>query len=341
MTVDVLVVGGGPVGLATAIEARLAGLGVTLIEQRAGPIDKACGEGLMPGALPLLRRLGVDPPGVDLAGVRYRDGSRIVEHRFAGRPGRGVRRTALHRLLAERADELGVQRLRDRVTSVEQRPDRVIAAGVEARWLLGCDGLHSTVARRSGLAVPPRRRGPRRFGIRRHYVLEPWSDLIEVIYAAEVEFYVTPVGEREVGVAMLGPLGSRFEQCLAAVPSLSERLAGVPVSSALRGAGPFRSRTRARTRGRVLLVGDAAGYVDALTGEGLRLGFALARAAVEAVAAGRPADYEDSWRRETRAFRTLTTGLVTWATSPARGLLVPTAARVPTLFGAAVDRLAR
>jgi flavin-dependent dehydrogenase len=340
MTVDVAVVGGGPVGLAAAIEARLAGLTVTLIEQRGGPIDKACGEGLMPGAVPLLHRLGVDPPGIDLHGVRYRGGAHTVEHRFAGRPGRGVRRTALHRQLAQRADELGVQRLRDRVTGLEQRKDRVVAAGVEARWLLGCDGLHSTVARRSGLAVRPRR-GPRRFGIRRHYALEPWTDLIEVIYAADVEFYVTPVGEREVGVAMLGPMGARFDSCLAAVPSLAGRLAGVPVASALRGAGPFRSRTRARTRGRVLLVGDAAGYVDALTGEGLRLGFALARAAVQAVANGRPADYEDSWRRETRAFRTLTTGLVGWATSPARPLLVPTAARVPVLFGAAVDRLAR
>ncbi|MFC0680271.1 NAD(P)/FAD-dependent oxidoreductase [Lysobacter korlensis] len=340
MTVDVGIVGGGPVGLAAAIEARRAGLSVTLIEQRDGTIDKACGEGLMPGALPLLGRLGVDPPGVDLNGVRYRDGARIVDHRFTGLPGRGVRRTTLHRQLAERAEELGVQRLRDRVTSVEQRADRVVAAGIAARWLLGCDGLHSTVARRSGLALPPRR-GPRRFGIRRHYALEPWSDLIEVIYAADVEFYVTPVGEREVGVAMLGPMGSRFEQALAAVPSLAERLAGAPVSSSLRGAGPFRSRTRSRTNGRVLLVGDAAGYVDALTGEGLRLGFALARAAVEAIASGQPEDYEDSWRRETRAFRTLTTGLVTWATSPARGLLVPTATRMPALFGAAVDRLAR
>ena len=340
MTVDVAIVGGGPVGLAAAIEARLAGLSVTVLEQREGPIDKACGEGLMPGAIPLLQRLGIDPPGVDLRGVRYRSGDHIVDHRFVGRPGRGVRRTALHRQLAERADQLGVQRLRDRVTSIEQRPDRVIAAGVEARWLFGCDGLHSTVARRSGLALRPRR-GPRRFGIRRHYAVEPWSDLIEVIYADAVEFYVTPVGEREVGVAMLGPMGARFDEALAAVPSLPDRLAGAPVSSSLRGAGPFRSRTRARTTGRVLLVGDAAGYVDALTGEGLRLGFALARAAVTAVASGRPTDYEDAWRRETRAFRTLTTGLVTWATSPARGLLVPTATRVPTLFGAAVDRLAR
>ena len=59
--VDVLVVGGGPVGLAAAIEARLAGLSVVVVEPRVGAIDKACGEGLMPGTLTALARVGVDP----------------------------------------------------------------------------------------------------------------------------------------------------------------------------------------------------------------------------------------------------------------------------------------
>ena len=76
---DVVVVGGGPVGLVAAIEARLAGLSVILIEQRDGTIDKPCGEGLMPGALPILDRLGVDPAGMPIMGITYNQGGRSVE----------------------------------------------------------------------------------------------------------------------------------------------------------------------------------------------------------------------------------------------------------------------
>jgi flavin-dependent dehydrogenase len=91
----------------------------------------------------------------------------------------------------------------------------------------------------------------------------------------------------------------------------------------------------------VLLVGDASGYVDALTGEGLRVGFAQARSAVLAVVAGDPARYEREWRAETRDFRMLTTALVAAARSPLRSRIVPAAAGLPRLFGGIVDRLAR
>ncbi|HEY5230428.1 MAG TPA: FAD-dependent oxidoreductase, partial [Galbitalea sp.] len=84
MIFDVAIVGGGPVGLVAAIEARLAGLSVVVIEQRDGVIDKACGEGLMPGAIPVLARLGVDPHGVPIMGITYNQGARSVSHRFAG-----------------------------------------------------------------------------------------------------------------------------------------------------------------------------------------------------------------------------------------------------------------
>ena len=101
---DVLVVGGGPVGLAAAIEARLAGLSALVLEPRPGPVDKACGEGLMPGALRSLHRLGVDPDGYPLAGIAYVGGPRRVEHRFSEGVGRGVRRTVLHAARAARAE---------------------------------------------------------------------------------------------------------------------------------------------------------------------------------------------------------------------------------------------
>jgi len=106
--VDVIVVGGGPVGLASAIEARLAGLTVAVVEPREGVIDKACGEGLMPGAVPLLARLGVDPEGMPLRGVSYNTPRHRADHLFSTGLGRGVRRTVLHSALSARAEELGV-----------------------------------------------------------------------------------------------------------------------------------------------------------------------------------------------------------------------------------------
>ena len=335
---DVLVVGGGPVGLASAIEARLAGFEVTLIEQRAGAIDKACGEGLMPGALPLLHRLGVDPEGMPLRGVSYRQGSIVADHRFAGNPGRGVRRTTLHDALSARAERIGITRVEGHVTAVDQTADSVSANGITARWMLAADGLHSTVRRVAGLELPVARR-ERRFGIRQHFAVDPWSDLIEVHWGRSVEAYVTPVGPGQVGIAMLAPQGTDFHAALAEIPELEARLAGAQAMSSMRGAGPFGQRARRPSAGRIHLIGDASGYVDAITGEGLRLGLAQAHAAVASLTGG-PA-YDREWRRVTRDFRVLTRGLVGVATSPARRAIVPLAHRLPGVYGAVVDRLAR
>lgn len=352
--IDVLVVGGGPIGLAAAIEARIAGLTVTVVEPRTGPIDKACGEGLMPGAVAALARLGVDPPGHVLAGISYQGNGRRADHGFRHGSGRGVRRTALHDGLSLRADELGVGRVIGKVDALKQDDDSVTVRGVgtrgvgtlgiRARWMLGCDGLHSTVRELAGLAAPYR--GPRRFGLRRHFAVAPWTDLVEVhwtsgLNGADVEVYVTPVGEHEVGVAVLGPTHTDYDLAMDAVPALAGRLDGAAITTSTRGAGPLRQRTRARTAGRVLLVGDASGYVDAITGEGIRVGLVQARAVVECIAAGRPERYEHAWRRETRDFRMLTAGLLALASSPLRPAIVPAARAFPGLFGGIVERLAR
>lgn len=338
--VDLIIAGGGPVGLAASIEARLAGLSVAVIEPRDGAIDKACGEGLMPGALPLLARLGVDPVGMPLAGVSYRSGSTRADHYFASGPGRGVRRTTLHAALAARANELGVERVTGKVESIDQDSSGVTAGGLRGSWLFGCDGLHSTVRRLAGLelAAPSRRR---RFGTRRHYRVEPWSDLIEVHWSESAEAYVTPVSESLVGVAILGARHTNYDEAVRAIPQLAARLIGAEPATPLRGAGPFRQRASSPVTGRVLLVGDASGYVDAITGEGLRLGFDQARVAVESVLADRPERYASEWRTVTRDFRVLTAGLVVAATSPLRRGIVPTAHALPKLYGSIVERLAR
>ena len=124
---------------------------------------------------------------------------------------------------------------------------------------------------------------------------------------------MTPVAADIVGVAVLGAGNGRsFETSLDDFPELRERVAGAPPASGVRGAGPLRQRTTRRVAGRALLVGDAAGYVDALTGEGLSVGLACAGELVRCVVAGRPEEYERAWRRATRRYRVLTGGLL-WA----------------------------
>jgi flavin-dependent dehydrogenase len=345
---DVLVVGGGPVGLAAAVEARRRGLDVVVLEARDGTVDKACGEGLMPGALRLLRAWDLDPAGHVLAGISYRTATGHVDHAFRGTPGRGVRRTVLHDALRTLAADVGVVVVPRRAHDVRITPAGVDVDGLTARHLLACDGLHSTVRRRLGLepaSEPPTERarervaGRRRYGLRRHYRVAPWSDLVEVHWAPHAEAYVTPVADDLVGVAVLGPRGTDLDATLAALPELADRLAGAAPASTVRGAGPLRQRATRRALGPVRLVGDASGYVDALTGEGLRVGFAQARAAVATL--DDPAAYERAWRAATREYRVLTTGLVAWATSPLRPALVPAARHLPALFGGVVERLAR
>ncbi|MFC4062078.1 NAD(P)/FAD-dependent oxidoreductase [Planomonospora corallina] len=335
--IDVLVAGGGPAGLATAVCAALAGMEAVVVEPRPGPVDKACGEGLMPSGVAALLALGVEPAGRPLRGIRYLDGRHRAQADFAGGTGLGVRRTELHAALARRAAELGVRTVPGRVCGLRQWDGGVEAAGLRARWLVAADGLHSPVRALLGLEAPGS--GPRRYGLRRHYAVAPWTDYVEVHWAADGEAYVTPVGENLVGVALLTSRRGGYAERLRDFPGLLARLERP--ATAVRGAGPMRRRVRSRVAGRVLLVGDAAGYTDALTGEGVSLALLSARALVECLRAGAPQAYEGAWRRLSRRHRLLTGALL--ATRRHRGaarLIVPAAQRVPALFGAAVHALA-
>ncbi|WP_370116275.1 NAD(P)/FAD-dependent oxidoreductase [Streptacidiphilus sp. MAP12-33] len=334
---DLLVAGGGPAGLATAIHAAQAGLHVVVAEPRPAPIDKACGEGLMPQGALALAALGVRVTGQPLRGIRYLDPRCQAEARFDGAAGLGVRRTELHRALARRAEELGVRVVPARVDGVRQDDEGVRAAGFRARYLAAADGLHSPTRRALGLGEPDL--GPRRFGLRRHFLTVPWTDCVEVNWSPRAEAYVTPLGPDLVGVALLTTERGTFAQQLAGFPGLAERLRSSDAGP-IRGAGPMRQRTRARVAGRVLLVGDAAGYVDALTGEGLSLALTGAAALVGCVRADRPQDYERAWLRATRRHRLLTQALLWTRHRPALAPhIVPTAARLPALFSALVNGL--
>ncbi|OBK98399.1 monooxygenase [Mycobacterium asiaticum] len=331
---DLLVVGGGPGGLATALQARRQGLSVLVAEPRENPIDKACGEGLMPGGLAELTSLGVDPAGMPFRGIAYVSENRRAEARFRTGPGRGVRRTTLHAALAARAKEQDTEWIRAKVTTVTQDAHGVNAAGVRTRWLVGADGLHSAVRRAVG--IPAMTGTPRRHGLRWHYRVPAWSEFVEVHWSRLGEAYVTPVEPDLVGVAIL----SRQRPDINWFPWLAKHLDAGSRGQA-RGCGPLRQVVSRRVAGRVLLVGDAAGYEDALTGEGISLAVKQAAAVVRAIVDDAPESYERSWHRVTRDYRLLTRGLVLASTPhAARRAIVPTCATLSPLFRWGVNILA-
>lgn len=336
---DLIVAGGGPAGLATALYAARAGLDVTVWEPRPDVIDKACGEGLMPGALAALQDLGIDPVGHPLTGIRYVAGSRTASAGFRHGPGRGVRRTTLHAAMRDAVAAAGICIEPRTVGDIRQHDDCVVVDGVRARHLVAADGLHSSTRRTLGL--DGRSAPVRRYGLRAHVAAAPWTSHVEVHWAESAEAYVTPVAGDLVGIALLTSSRGPFEAQFAAFPELASRVAGLDFGD-VRGAGPLRQRARRRVAGRVLLVGDAGGYVDALTGEGVALGMAQARAAAAALADGQPERYEHEWHTITRRYRLITASLLgatRWG--PARRALVPAASRLPGVFAVTVNSLVR
>jgi flavin-dependent dehydrogenase len=289
---DVLIVGGGPAGLAAAIAARLKGFTVTVADSARPPIDKACGEGLLPAAPAALAQLGISldrQNAFPIRGIRFVGDGASVEASFPSGIGWGVRRTRLHRLLADRACELGVRMLWGVCVT---NPAEIATS----RWIVGADGQTSRIRRISGLDAAAKESS--RFGFRRHYQVEPWADCVEVHWASGCQIYVTPVGQSEVGIALLTrDPHQRVEGALQAFPELQRRLQGVAFSSAERGALTMSRRLRRVVRDRTALIGDASGSVDAITGEGLSLAFRQSIALADAMVAGDLEAYQAEHRR--------------------------------------------
>lgn len=335
---DLIVAGGGPAGLVTATHAARAGLETVVVDRRSGPIDKACGEGLMPHTVRHLEELEVPLRGKAFRGIAYLDSTRRAEAHFRSGSGLGVRRTVLSDALRDTAEAAGVRIIRADIGEVSQDGNAVRCGEERARYLAAADGLHSPIRRSLGLDKPGG--GRRRWGIRRHYQIAPWSDTVEVHWARDSEAYVTPVADDCVGVAILTSRQGKFGDHLVEFPALAEQLDG-HAHGKERAAGPLRQRVRSRAAGRVMLVGDAAGYVDALTGEGLGIAFGGAELVVKSVLADAPQDYDRQWRAMSRRYRLLTAGLLRASrVPPVRAAIVPAAAALPAVFAGIVNLLA-
>jgi 2-polyprenyl-6-methoxyphenol hydroxylase-like FAD-dependent oxidoreductase len=192
---EVFIIGGGPAGLATAIAARQRGLRVTLADGSRPPIDKPCGEGLMPDGRRALARLGVEIPAESshpFRGIRFVSGGLSVDASFPHFGAVGVRRTILHGLMAERAEAAGVDLLwQTPVTGIHA--EGVLLGGqlVRSRWVVGADGGQSLVRRWAGL--DRYLSNSTRYAFRRHYRVAPWSDCMEIHWGTKFQVYVKPV----------------------------------------------------------------------------------------------------------------------------------------------------
>lgn len=311
---EVLVVGGGPAGLAAAIAARKRGFLVAVADGAKPPIDKACGEGLLPRTVASLRTLGVnidEDSGRRFVGIRFLDEATSVKAKFSREWGIGIRRTLLHQKLVDAAEGCGVQLLwNTRVTGLSEHGATVGGKSVKAKWIIGADGLHSRVARWSGLAAA--RQQSARFAQRRHYHAKAWTDCVEVYWGKNIQAYVTPLADEETCVVLISRQPRiHFEELLREFPTLSARLDGAELSSAQRGAVTAMCRRTRVYRGNVALIGDASGSVDAITGEGLGLSFQQALALADALQAGALENYQLAHRR-----------LASWPTFMARLLLL-------------------
>lgn len=339
--VDVFIAGAGPAGLASAIAAAAQGLQVEVADGMKPPIDKACGEGLLPDTLAALSELGVTLEGTEsfpLRGIRFLGDScgrhaTQSEALFPNAPGRGIRRTLLHQLLLDRATSLGVRfRWETVVQSIENGHVRTNRHTACPHWIIGADGHQSRIRAWAGLERSFT--SARRIGLRQHFAIAPWTDLVEVYWTDHAQAYVTPVSPSEVCVAFIATEKfTSIQQALTLFPALQLRLALASASDAPRGSITLSRRLRKVTSGNIALIGDASGSVDAVTGEGLALCFRQALALASALKAEDLAQYERVHRKIHRLPHLMSRTMLLMDRSPIiRTKALKTLQRRPDLF---------
>ncbi len=253
----------------------------------------------MPDAVGALAEIGISPTELDgwpVESVRFLSDGAMAEGKFPLRNGIGVRRTKLHEAMLAFAEDCGVKFLwRSRVSGLSDDGVCVGDRQIRAQWVIGADGGASKVRAWAGLN---RGRERTRIGFRRHYRVRPWSRSLEVYWGRDAQCYVTPIGAEEVCVAVVSDdRQMRLERALEQFPDLNRRLAGAEASTSERGSFTATRRLNRVWGGRVALIGDASGGVDAITGEGLSLAFQQALALADALEADDLSLYQTAHER--------------------------------------------
>ncbi|HET8655767.1 MAG TPA: FAD-dependent oxidoreductase [Longimicrobiaceae bacterium] len=284
---DAVVVGAGPAGSATATRLARAGHRVLLLDREEFPRDKPCGECVNPAAVRALESLGTldalrTLAHADLGGWRIRPaGAPPFEGRFPpGESGMGIRRVDLDAVLLDLARRGGAAvRTGARVTDVVREDGRVTgvrvgAEEIRARLVVGADGLRSIIVRRLGLL----RRGPklRKLALTAHvrgvWELDglgelhvfPWG-CVGVAAVGGGQSNVTVVVTGRAMERVTGARDEYFDGLLRSTP----RFRGAERVGAVQATGPFDWPTRGTAADGALVVGDAAGYFDPFTGQGI------------------------------------------------------------------------
>ena len=353
---EVLVVGAGPAGSAVAAALAASGRDVLLLESSAHPRPKACAEYASPRIVEELRRLRLAEDGwrsnaLPLTGMRVIRGDDAVDVRYRDAAGPrtawGLDRLTFDASLAVNATERGA-RLEEHSAFDEPvwAHGRVSGAlirtpegqrAITCRWLIGADGARSRVAARLGVERPVVM--PRRLGMVAHYEGDPeLADHGEMHVGPGWYVGLAPLagGRLNVGMALpfngrrRGGAQERFQAGIDGIPAVAARLAGRKRLTTIRGASPIGHRVARATGPGWMLVGDAAGFVDPFTGEGIYRALRSARAAAESLADG-DLGAEDRYRTaRRRAFAAK--DALTWLV---QGMLA-----TPPLMGYALRRLA-
>src|SRR2546425_6360853 len=308
---DVAVVGAGPAGSAAALFAARRGHRVIIFDKQAFPRDKPCGEGLMPGGRPALRELGLEE-NVVLGGAPPLHGIQfgLVEEPHVAVPfsahkgehaGLGIRRLTFDAQLADAlGHHSGIQfspqtEARDIRKDSDGMTTVVTAAGeVRARVVAVADGLRSALRHRLGWTVGPR--PPHRFGIVAHWSMDaPVDPWVRITFDRGLEVYEGPVAgnQRMVGLLCyqdrMREFGGRLEPRYREIAqSLRPGLRNADLVGSVSAVGPFWYRSSTAAADRVFLIGDAAGFTDPITGEGVAAGLRQARAFATALESRNP-----------------------------------------------------